>query len=160
MLFLMSFRIRGIQRSGDGKDCAPLPPKEWGVRWACLAIFLLALGKPGTCLRRNRLRVPAGESSRRGQCTGAGPFFKFIACRLHVWTDIRALHHHQVPSCSRPLTSVWVTNAFVGGWRVAFVADGCTRRRRRHRRAAVGRRERRLRSWAKHERLSVAVALA
>ena len=27
---LMSFRILGIQRRGDGKDCAPLPPKEWG----------------------------------------------------------------------------------------------------------------------------------
>ena len=28
--FLMSFRIQGIQRRGDGKDCAPLPPKERG----------------------------------------------------------------------------------------------------------------------------------
>ena len=26
---LMSFRIQGIQLRGDGKDCAPLPPKEW-----------------------------------------------------------------------------------------------------------------------------------
>ena len=25
---LMSFRIQGIQLRGDGKDCAPLPPKE------------------------------------------------------------------------------------------------------------------------------------
>ena len=37
-------RIWGIQRRGDGKDCAPLPPKEWGVRWASLAIFFLDLG--------------------------------------------------------------------------------------------------------------------
>ena len=29
---LMSFRIQGIQRRGDGQDCASLPPKEWGVR--------------------------------------------------------------------------------------------------------------------------------
>ena len=43
---LMSFRtqILGTQRRGDGKDCTPLPPKERGERWACLAIFFLALG--------------------------------------------------------------------------------------------------------------------
>ena len=32
----MIFRIQGIQRRGDGKDCAPLPPKEgeaWDCRW-------------------------------------------------------------------------------------------------------------------------------
>ena len=40
---LMSFRIQGIQRRGDGKDCAALPPKERRVRWACLAIFFLDL---------------------------------------------------------------------------------------------------------------------
>ena len=48
-----------IQRRGDGKDCAPLPPKERGVRWASLAIFFLALGlgdylhlgTSGTCSR-------------------------------------------------------------------------------------------------------------
>ena len=58
VLFLMSIRILGIQRRGDGKDCASLPPKE--VRWASLAIFFLALGlgdylhlgTPGTCSRR------------------------------------------------------------------------------------------------------------
>ena len=51
------FRTWGIQRRGDGKDCASLPPKEWGVRWASLAIFFLALGlgdflhlgPPATC---------------------------------------------------------------------------------------------------------------
>ena len=44
------------------KIAPPLPPKEWGERWACLAIFFLALGlgeffslgKPGTCLRREQ----------------------------------------------------------------------------------------------------------
>ena len=46
---LMSFRIQGIQRRGDGKDCAPLPPKEWGVRWASLAIFFLDLGLGEVC---------------------------------------------------------------------------------------------------------------
>ena len=63
VLFLMSFRILGTQRRGEGKDCAPLPPKERGARWACLAIFFLALGlgdnflhlgTPGTCLRREQ----------------------------------------------------------------------------------------------------------
>ena len=72
--FLM-FRIQGIQRRGDGKDCAPLPPKERGGRWACLAIFFLALGLGEDCTgdalepafggNRHR-RVPAGQSSRRG----------------------------------------------------------------------------------------------
>ena len=41
------------------KRLRPLPPKEWGVRWASLAIVFLALGlgdflhsgTPGTCLR-------------------------------------------------------------------------------------------------------------
>ena len=41
---LMSFRILGIQRRGDGKDCAPFPPKEWRVRSASHAIFFLDLG--------------------------------------------------------------------------------------------------------------------
>ena len=40
---LRAIRIQGIQRRGDGKDCA-LPPKEREVRWECLAIFFLALG--------------------------------------------------------------------------------------------------------------------
>ena len=30
VLFLISLRILGIQRRGDGKDCASLPPKERG----------------------------------------------------------------------------------------------------------------------------------
>ena len=62
LLFLMSVRILGTQRRGDGKDCAPLPPMEWEVRWACLAIFFLALGLGevcawgrGTCLRREQV---------------------------------------------------------------------------------------------------------
>ena len=79
---LMSFRIQGIQRRGDGKDCAPLPSKEWGVRSASLAIFFLALGL-GEVLHWERLEpafggtgvgVPAGLSSRRGWRTGASPF--------------------------------------------------------------------------------------
>ena len=45
----MSFWILGIQRRGDVKDCAPLPPKEWGVRWASLTTFFLALGLGEVC---------------------------------------------------------------------------------------------------------------
>ena len=72
---LMTFWIQGIQRRGDGKDCAPLPPKEWEVRWACLAIFFLALGLRDFCtwvcletaFGGNRLIFfSAGQSSRRG----------------------------------------------------------------------------------------------
>ena len=71
-------QIQGIQRRGDGKDCALLPPKEWGVRWACLAIFFLDLGLGEVCTgdawnlpsEGTGLRgFPAGQSSRRDQCT-------------------------------------------------------------------------------------------
>ena len=44
-----AIQIQGIQGRGDGKDCALLPPKEWGVRWACFAIFFLALGLGEVC---------------------------------------------------------------------------------------------------------------
>ena len=61
----------------------PLPPKEWGVRRAYLAIFFLDLGlgdfAPGDAwnLPSEGTGVgvfPAGQSSRREQCTGTGPF--------------------------------------------------------------------------------------
>ena len=63
VLFLMTLRILGIQRRGDGKDCAPPSSEGEGVRWASLAIFFLALGlgddflhlrTPGTCFRREQ----------------------------------------------------------------------------------------------------------
>ena len=57
----MLFRIQGIQRRGDGKDCAPLPPKERGARWACLAI--LGLGEVCTW---GRLEPAIGGNRRRG----------------------------------------------------------------------------------------------
>ena len=65
------------------KRLRPLPPKERGVRWACLAIFFLAMGL-GEFLHQGRLEhafggnrrrgFPAGQSSRRDLCTGTGPF--------------------------------------------------------------------------------------
>ena len=84
----MGKRVRLTSRPGetfhDGKDCAPpLPPKEWEVRWAYLAIFFLdlelgdfALGDAWN-LPSEGTGVgvfPAGQSSRRDQCTGTGPF--------------------------------------------------------------------------------------
>ena len=49
MNLLMSFRSRASNAEEDGNDCAPLPPKERGVRSADLAIFILALGLGEVC---------------------------------------------------------------------------------------------------------------
>ena len=62
---LMSFRIQGIQLRGDGKDCAPLPPKEWWVRSASLAILFLDL-ELGEILHWERLELAFGGYRRRG----------------------------------------------------------------------------------------------
>ena len=53
------------------------------MRWACLAIFFLALGLGEVCTGdawnlpsegTGVVDFPAGQSSRRDQCTGTGPF--------------------------------------------------------------------------------------
>ena len=62
--FHVTIRIQGIQRRGDGKDCVPLPPKEWGVRSASLAIFFLDLGL-GEVLHRERLEPAFGGNRLR-----------------------------------------------------------------------------------------------
>ena len=49
LVWFIMIWIQGIQRRGDGKDCAPLPPKERRVRWACLAIFFLDSGLGEVC---------------------------------------------------------------------------------------------------------------
>ena len=89
-----------------GKDCAPFPPKEWEVRWACLAIFFLALvlgevlhwGCLEPAFGRNRHRgFPAGQSSRRDQCTGTGPFQLDALCMRmdrHPHVTHHPHHHH------------------------------------------------------------------
>ena len=65
------------------KRLRPLPPKEWRVWWASLAIFFLALGLGEICTGdawnlpsegNKHRRVPAGQSSRRDWRTGSGPF--------------------------------------------------------------------------------------
>ena len=60
------------------------PPKEKGARWVCHAIFFLALGLGEFCTGEAwnlpsegtglGFFFPAGQSSRRDQCTGTGPF--------------------------------------------------------------------------------------
>ena len=112
VLFLMSIRILGTQRRGDGKDCASLLPKERGVRWASLAIFFLALGlgdvlhirTPGTCLRREQAQgvLPAGRSSRRGQCTGTDPFLIRCIVRAHGQTSARYILSAPPPQPQQP----------------------------------------------------------
>ena len=71
--FHLLIRIQGIQRRGDGKDCASLPPKELGSEVGVPRnVFLLVLdevcirGSLETSFGGNRLRVPAGQSIRRG----------------------------------------------------------------------------------------------
>ena len=45
----MVFRIQGIQRRGDGKDCFSLALLSQGERGAYLAFFFLGLGLGEVC---------------------------------------------------------------------------------------------------------------
>ena len=65
------------------KRLRPPSSEGEGVRWACFAIFFLDLGLGEVCTGDawNLLSeasgvgvFPAGQSSRRGQCTGTDPF--------------------------------------------------------------------------------------
>ena len=65
------------------KRLCPPSSGKWGVRWACLAIFFLDLGLGEVCtgqawnLPSEGIGVgffPAGQSSRRGSCSGTDPF--------------------------------------------------------------------------------------
>ncbi len=101
----MSFQIQGIQLRGDGKDCASLPPKEWEVRSASLAIFFLDLGlgevlhweRLESALGGNRRRVPAGQSSRRGQHTGADLFNSFARASARLERHACCTHRSAPP---------------------------------------------------------------
>ena len=48
-----------------------LPPKKWGVRWACLAIFFLALGLDEVCIG-DAWNLPS-------EGTGVGFFFRLVS---------------------------------------------------------------------------------
>ena len=64
-------QTRGIQRRGDGKDCASLPPKEWGVSWVSFApgdAWNLPPEGTGVGLLLD------GQTSRRDCCAGTSPF--------------------------------------------------------------------------------------
>ena len=80
---LVSIPDPGHSTSRRWKRLRPLPPKEWEVRPASLAIFFLELELGEVCTGDawNLLSEAtglglflAGQSSRRGQCTGTGPF--------------------------------------------------------------------------------------
>ena len=76
-----------------------LPPKEWGVRWACLAIFFLDLGLGEVCtgdawnVPSEGTGVVACRLVSPAEGTGAlAPVrFNWMHCAC-AWTDIRTLH--------------------------------------------------------------------
>ena len=81
------------------KIALTLPPKEWGVRlgvprnlfssnWSWVRI--LHLGTPGTCLRREQGvgLLLAGQSSRRGWCTGTSPLKLVARVRMDEQTPM------------------------------------------------------------------------
>ena len=59
-------------------DCAPFPSLEWGGEAGVPRNLFPRLGLGEFCTRRRvepaAWGVPAGQSSRRDQCTGTGPF--------------------------------------------------------------------------------------
>ena len=76
VLFHKAIRIQGIQRRGDGTNCAPLPPWEWGVRLASLAIFFLGMGLGEVC---------AGDARNLpSEGTSAGAFAKVTEVELVI----------------------------------------------------------------------------
>ena len=95
--------------------------------------------------------VPAGQSSRRGQCVGASPSLSIHCTSACVWTDTHMLvtrpHHNQHNQHNHnnlfPFRLQRQVRMMAGG---EVDGEGAARRRR----------ERRLRSWLKHERQSVA----
>ena len=157
----MTFRIEGIQRRGDGKDCAPLPPSERGVRWADLAIFFLALGLGDVCTG-DAWNLPSKGTGAGGFPAGQGlvrwcwPVLIRCIVRAHGQTSAG----YTLSAPPPPLRVFAQDNSCV-----ALIASplavtmllhcegaSCSSARRRL--------ERRLRSWAKHERMSIAIALA
>ena len=105
---LISLRILGIQRRGDGKRLRPTFSEGEEVRWASLAIFFLALelgnylhlGTLGTCSRRLqagfRLVSPA-------EGTSALALVRLNQMhRACAWTDIRTLHTVRTTTTTPP----------------------------------------------------------
>ena len=96
----------GHPTSRRWKRLRPLPPKEWGVRWACLAIFFLALGLGEVCTGDawNLLSEGTGVvffwlvSPAEGTSALALVHFKSLhaACAYgrHVFVFAHSPHHH------------------------------------------------------------------
>ena len=91
-------QIQGIQRRGDGKYCAPLPPKEWGGEVGVPCNLFLDLGL-GEVLLLGRLELAFGENRRRfffrlvspAEWAGALAPARLIHCmRALEWTDTLA----------------------------------------------------------------------
>ena len=64
-------RLAPPDSSGAGREVG-VPRHLFSTPWGWLRS---PLGTPGTCSRRQQAQgVPAGQSSRRDQCAGTGPF--------------------------------------------------------------------------------------
>ena len=97
------FACHSGSRAFNAKEMENIAPpflrRSGWVRWACLATFFLALGLGEEPAFRGLQAwgFPAGQSSRRGWCTGTSP--RLIHC-MHacVSTETRSLlhgpHHH------------------------------------------------------------------
>ena len=64
VLFFITIRILGIQRRGDGKDCAP--PSSEGVGRGALQSFFLDLGLGEFCTRGSLEPAFGGKNRHRG----------------------------------------------------------------------------------------------
>ena len=109
VILFMVFWTRVIQPRRDGKDCASLPPKEWGRTSQSFSStrgwVILHWGRLEPAFGGNRRRFfPAGQSSRSDQCTGH--WSVLIRCTYaRVSTETRALfpgplhshHNHHKP---------------------------------------------------------------
>ena len=94
-------RLRAPSSEGDG------------VRWADLAIFFFCTwGRLEPAFGGNRRGgVPAGQSSRRDQCTGAGPCY--LTARVHEHEQTRSCYTMSAPQPPQPPQSVFLHSVTV-----------------------------------------------
>ena len=180
----MVIRTQGIQRRDDGKDCFSLTPQEHEERWASPTIFFLdlgwvrfALGKR-TCLRRERAWGGVRLVSPT-ELVGALAPTRFNSLHARMWMTRHShvtpcSHHHTSPPSLPPspqhtTTTTTTTNQPTNQastlkrdplFCVGFGTDLNGQPMADRARAAKSRRERRLRSWLRHERMTVAAELS
>ena len=120
VFFYIAIRIQGIQRRGDGKDCAPsLPPKKWEGEVGEPRNLFSSTWRWVRFCTWGRLE-PALGGNRRGGYRLVSPaevastlllrFLKFIACRVHVWIDMR-VQLHVCTTTTSTTTSTTTTTA-------------------------------------------------